>query len=140
MDKIILVQGKNIQLTFTQHKVKLANNDQLAALLAHQTVAATDELIKSIKKEFQIINDKELNISDASMAVEIWGHVYAEDFAAAIKQLSTLSFIDNIAEKIIDHCEIIDIGEAGHDSNRFIWDRLASFKSMIAKLLPAASA
>jgi len=77
---------------------------------------------------------------ERSGPVEIWGHVYAEDFAAAIKQLSTLSFIDNIAEKIIDHCEIIDIGEAGHDNNRFIWDRLASFKSMIAKLLPAASA
>jgi len=131
----INVQGKNIEMELTQHKVKLTNNDQLNALLATNTEASTDALVAVIKQEFKKNNNREIDISSDSMAVEIWGHVYTEKFATAIKYLSRLSIIDGIAEKIVDHCEVIDMGEAGRDNNRFVWDTLAPFKSMIAKLL-----
>jgi len=140
MDTTLSVRGKNIQITFTQHKVKLTNNDQLAALLANNTEAATDELVAAIKTAFQRQNNRELDISNASMAVEIWGHVYAESFAAAVKSLSPFGFVDSLADKIIGHCAVIDMGEPGRDNNRFIWDRLASFKSNIAGLLPETTA
>ncbi len=65
------------------------------------------------------------------MAVEIWAHVYAEKFAEAVKNFSSINFVDKIAEKILHHAEIIDIGEKGHDDNRFVWDSLAVFKSAI---------
>ena len=135
MPTILSVQGKNIEMEFTQRKIKLTNNDQLRALLAQQTEAATDSLVAAIKQEFKKTNNKEIDISSHSMAVEIWGHVYTEKFATAIKYLSQLSLINGIADKIVEHCEVIDMGESGLDSNRFVWDTLAPFKSMIAKLL-----
>jgi hypothetical protein len=136
MDKVISLSGKNIQITLTQHKVKLTNDAQLAALLADNTEASTDALVKAIKQEFRNVHNKEIDISDASMAVEIWGHVYTENFAAAVKSLSSLGFLDSIADKIIDKCEVIDMGESGRDNNRFVWDTLSKFKSKIAGLLP----
>ena len=128
MNKIISVQGKNLQLEIAQHKVKLTNNGELAALLACNTEAATDELVVALKTAFLQQNN--------SITVEIWGHMYAENFAAAVKSLSPFSFVDSLADKIIGHCVVINIGEPGHDKNRFIWDSLASFKSNIAALLP----
>jgi len=139
MDKLLAIRGKNIQLAITQHKIKIANDLQLEALLAFDTETATDELVAAIKKEFRQLNNRELNISNTSMAVEIWGHVYSDNFANAIKSIPMFDLFDGIAEKIIEHCEVIDIGESGHDNNRFIWDRLASFKTMIANLLPKKS-
>lgn len=136
MYKVISVQGKSLQLEIAQHKVKLANNEQLASLLEHNTEAATDELVTAIKTAFLQQNNREFDISNNSIAVEIWGHVYTENFAEAIKSLSPFSFIDSLADKIIGHCEIINIGESGHDNNRFIWNSLAAFKSNIAALLP----
>jgi hypothetical protein len=139
MDKQLAIRGKNIQLAITQHKIKLVNDLQLEALLAFDTESATEELVEAIRKAFQEQNNRDIHISDASMAVEIWGHVYTDNFANAIKSISLFDLFDSIAEKIIKHCEVIDIGEAGHDNNRFIWDRLASFKNMIVTLLPKKS-
>lgn len=136
MDKLISINGKNIQIAFTQHKIKLTNDAQLAALLASNTEASTDALVTAIKQEFKSAHGKDIDISDASMAVEIWGHVYTESFAAAIKSLSLFGFIDSLADKVIDKCEVIDMGESGRDNNRFVWDTLAKFKSKIAGLLP----
>ena len=136
MNKIISVQGKNLQLEIAQHKVKLTNNGELAALLACNTEAATDELVVALKTAFLQQNNREFDISNDSITVEIWGHMYAENFAAAVKSLSPFSFVDSLADKIIGHCVVINIGEPGHDKNRFIWYSLASFKANIAALLP----
>lgn len=69
------------------------------------------------------------------MAVEIWGHVFAEKFADAIKKITSVKLVDELAEKIIEHCEVVNIGEKGHDSNRIVWDTLAPFKPEIAAML-----
>ncbi len=135
MPDMLTLHGKNIQLEFTQHKVKLTNDDQLRALLSSNTEATTDAIVTGILNEFKKRNNRDLDIKAASMAVEIWGHVYTEKFATAIKYLSSISIISGIANKIVEHCEVIDMGESGHDNNRFVWDTLAPFKSMIAKLL-----
>lgn len=140
MEKELQVLGRNIKVAMTQHKIKLVNDTELAALLAQQTEAATDALVTAMKTSFREQNGKEFDVSDHSVAVEIWGHVYAESFAEAVKSLSPFGFIDTLADKVIGHCEVIDIGETGRDSNRFIWDRLASFKSNIAALLPKHTA
>lgn len=136
METTINVLGRNVKLTMTQHKIKLVNDAELAALLSQQMEASTDALVSAMKAAFKQQNAKEFDVSDNSIAVEIWGHVYAESFAETVKNLSPFGFIDSIADKVIFHCEVIDIGEADRDNNRFIWDRLASFKSKIAGLLP----
>lgn len=135
MDKTISVLGKNIQLTFTQHKIKLTNNEDLESLVATNPETSTDALVTAIKSEYRQAIGKDIDISNSSMAVEIWGHIYAENFLTVIKSLPMFGLVDGLAEKLREHCEVIDMGESGHDSNRFVWDGLSSFKSTIANFL-----
>ncbi len=96
---------------------------------------ATDELVSAIKKEFRIQFNKEFDVADNSLAVEIWGHVFAEKFANAIKKIIPGKLTDSFAQKISLHCEEINIGKKDNDSNRIIWDWLAVFKPAIAAML-----
>ena len=132
----IIIRNKNISVRFQQNKIAIINNGQLSALLKEMPEAATDELVSAIKKEYCTQLDKDFNVKDASIAVEIWGHVFAEKFADAIKAITPIKLVDSLAEKISSHCEVINIGEKDNDHNRFIWDALAVFKSAIAALLP----
>jgi len=136
MDITFTIRGRNINLQFEQHVVRITANDELAGLLASQIEAATDELVTGIKTAYRKLFNTDFDVSDASFAVEIWGHVYADRFADTVKFLSPVQLIDNIAEKVSYRCEVIDIGEPGYDDNRFVWDRFAFFKSMIARFLP----
>lgn len=120
-----------------RNSINIINNDQLSTLLKEMPEAATNELVSAIKKEFHIQFNKEISITDDSMAVEIWGHVFAGRFADAIKAITPGSLADSLAEKISQHCEVINIGEKGHDNNRILWDLLAPFKPAISLLLPA---
>jgi hypothetical protein len=139
MDKTLSVLGKNIQLSFNEHKIKLVNDEQLESLVASNPETSTDTLVTAIKNEFKQAIGRDINISNSSMAVEIWGHIYTENFLTVIKSLPMFGLIDGLAEKLREHCEIIDMGESGHDSNRFVWDSLSSFKSTIANFLPKKS-
>ena len=136
MTTTIFVRSRNIHCEMELHIVRVYNDNELKALLAQDTEAATSELVASIKAEYRSLFTVEYAVSDASVAVEIWGHVYAERMADAIKHLSSIALIDKVADKIIYHSEIIDMGERGHDENRFVWDGLAHFKSLIASFLP----
>jgi hypothetical protein len=126
---------ERIKLELKSHAIRIFNNDALWAMLEKNAEAATEQLILDIKKKYFELFNTDFKVSDASIAVEIWGHVYAEKFAEAIKNFSSINFVDKIAEKILHHAEIIDIGETGYDDNRFVWDSLAVFKSVIAGLL-----
>jgi hypothetical protein len=133
MDITITVRGKTLHIYIRQHIIRITNDDELIALLAHDTEAATGELITTIKVRDQEEFGKELKVSDKSMAVEIWAHVYVEKFAKAI---ASLRISRKLADAIIRRCEIIDIGEWGLDQNRFVWNALSIFKPLIAALLP----
>lgn len=132
----IPIRNRNIRCELEQHIVRIYNDDELKALLAQETEAATTAVTTGIKTEYKNLLGVEFTVSDSSMEVEIWGHVYAEKMADAVKKLSSIGLIDKVADKIIYHSERIDIGEHGHDNNRFVWDGLAHFKSLIASFLP----
>jgi hypothetical protein len=131
----ILINNKSITLKLNLHALKIFNTDSLSAILAENTEETTQKLIDSIKKEYFKLFNIDFEVSDNSMAVEIWAHIYAEKFAEAVEKFSSVNFIDKAAEKIMHHAEVIDIGERGHDDNRFVWDALAVFKPAIAGLL-----
>ena len=131
----VSVQGKNITVEINLHAIRIFSAALLQELLKHNAETATQELISNIKKEYRQLFNNDFKVSDASMAVEIWAHVYADEFAEAVKDYSSINFIDSIAEKIIRRAEIIDIGEKGHDDNRFFWNGLAPFKGAIAAVL-----
>jgi hypothetical protein len=127
--------NKNISVRLEEYMIDIINDDQVFALVTEMPEATTDELVLAIKKEYHAQFDKDFSVSDKSMAVEIWGHVFAEEFADAVERITSVKLVDEVAEKIVRHCEVINIGEKGHDNNRFVWDDLAPFKSAIADLL-----
>ena len=135
MDEFVAININNVQLRLKLHAIKIRNDNALSDLLKVNAESSTQELIEDIKSEYFKLFVEEFKVSDHSMAVEIWGHVYAEKFADAVKNFSSINLIDRIADKILYHAEIIDIGEKGYDDNRFVWDGLAAFKSVIAGLL-----
>ena len=103
-------------------------------MLQNKIQASTDALIILIKKKYTELFNADFKVSDASMAIEIWAHVYVEIFFEAIKSLLSFKLINKIAGKIIGHCKEIDIGEPGHDYNRFVWNELVIFKPLIVNL------
>ena len=135
MNMIIEIRAKKISVQLNLHAIRIYNNADLSGLLKENAEVSTDELIIHLKKEYFKLFNTDFKISSNSIAVEIWAHVYAEKFAKAVNSFSSIEFIDKIAEKIIHHAEVIDIGEHGHDDNRFVWDALAHLKPAIAKLL-----
>lgn len=135
MSAFVSINIKDIHLQLKPHAIKIWNDNALCDLLKVNAESSTEELIKNIKTEYFKLFADEFKVSNNSMAVEIWVHVYAEKFAEAIKDFSSINFVDKIADKIIYHAEIIDIGEIGHDDNRFLWNALAPFKFAIADLL-----
>lgn len=135
MNTSVTIRDKKIDLQLQQHKINISNDNELFTLITCEPEDAAAELVVQIKTEFKKFCNKEFKVSDASMIIEIWGHVYAEKFAEAIKSFTSIEFIDDLAEKIIHHCEVINIGEPGYDNNRFVWNKLVTFKSIIAKIL-----
>ena len=63
------------------------------------------------------------------MAIEIYGHIYPEKLAKAIKELPLPNFVDQAMKNLIEKADIIDSGEESIDQNRKIWD-------VIAKVIP----
>ena len=136
MNITITVREITINVELKLYAIRIFNAHILQGLLKkNHAEAATEELIINIKREYQRLFSTEFKVSDASMTVEIWAHVYADKFAEALKNHSSINRIDKLAEKIIYHAEIIDIGEKGHDENRFFWNGLAPFKGVIAAVL-----
>lgn len=131
----ISIRNKNISVRLQENRICIKSDEQLLGLVTQMPEAATDELIAAIKKEFYLQFNKDFGVDDNSMAVEIWGHVFTERFAEAVKALSPVKIVDDLAEKISSHCEVINIGKKEHDRNRFVWDLLATFKPAIAVML-----
>ncbi|MDQ2752190.1 MAG: hypothetical protein M3R72_04115 [Bacteroidota bacterium] len=132
----LVVRGKIISVELVEHVVRITIDNGLTALLQHNTTVATEELVLAIQAEYEMCFHAAFKVANKSMAVEIWGHVYAGQFAGWIKKISNIGFINKMANFVIYHAETIDIGEKGHDSNRFVWDAMAFFKPMIALFLP----
>lgn len=130
------VRGKNISVELIEHVVRITTNDELTGLLQCDKKAATEELVMKIKAEYKNLYHVPLKIASGSMVVEIWGHVYADQFAKWIKKICSIRFANKIANLVIYHAEVIDIGERKHDNNRFVWDVLAIFKPLFALFLP----
>lgn len=135
MDEFIKVNGRSIRVQLKLHAIKIWNDETLSAILKMGAEESTRHLTNSIKIEYYKLFNSDFEVSNDSITVEIWAHVYAEKFAEAVKNFSSLKLVDAFADKILEHAEIIDIGEKGHDDNRFIWDGLAPFKSTIANVL-----
>jgi hypothetical protein len=135
MYESIRTRNKNISVRLRENGIAVINDEELFVLITQMPESATDEFVVALKSEFHWQFNKDFGVANASIAVEIWGHVFADKFADAVKAITPLKFVDGLAEKISTRCEIINIGSKDHDTNRVIWDWLAPFKPVIAAIL-----
>lgn len=124
-------------VTFDDRVIRIREHETLQRFLSHDIEARSEVLVNQIKLDYAKLNNKDLNIENDSIIVEIWGHVYASYFARAMKNLIDLQLIENAADFIIKRSDTIDCGENEVDSNRKFWDVLSNFKGVILTFLPA---
>ncbi|ANH83385.1 hypothetical protein A8C56_22505 [Niabella ginsenosidivorans] len=131
---ILFLSGVEVRLE--PHAVHITNDAALQRLLNRQAEPATEKLVQEIISAYQQHYRQPFAINPDSLAVEIWGHVYVEQFAEYMERLIQSKLIEKILSPVKGICSVIDCGESGHDQNRWFWDLLAPFKSTIAGWLP----
>lgn len=137
MERSYCIEGYTVRVVLRDRLIQISNDEGLHGLLEQDLISRTADLVATIKADYAKVMDKQLAISDDSLVVEIWAHVYAERFTLALKQAVDLAIMDEVADFAVSRSEVIDCGERSKDSNRFVWDLLASFKTFIARFLPA---
>lgn len=130
------VRGVTLQMEIGPHAIHLQNDLGLWQLLDRDTEWVTNLLVQEIQAQFFLKNQRPLEISADSLAIEIWGHVYFEFFVNGIAQLVQSKLIENWLHPIKSFVALIDCGEKGYDQNRWFWDLLVPFKTQIAGWLP----
>lgn len=136
MKEIICINNKNITVKFKEHSLHVFADAELISLLSQKTEVVTDELVEAILLKYHSLFNTDFTVSRKSLAVEIRGHVYADKLMIAIQSIAIFGFLKRLIERFKKRFEKIDIGEKGHDYNRFLWDFLSKFKTRIAKFLP----
>lgn len=131
----ITIGDKQIIVLLHKQRVGIVNDAALQALLSHQPEQHTDTLAEAIKNEYVRLFNQEFDVSANSLVVEIWGHLFADKFAVAVKNLSPFAAVDALSEKVSARCSIINVGEKSNDNNRLFWDLLAPLKPAIAAFI-----
>ena len=136
MERSYCIEGYWIRVVLRDGLIQIFNDENLQGLLEQDLIARTAALVASVKADYAEKMKKPLAVSEDSLVVEIWAHVYAERFTVALKQAIDLPLVEEMADFVIHRSEVIDCGERSKDSNRFVWDLLASFKAFLAPFLP----
>ena len=121
------VDGVPITYFLSEKAVHIDNNKELESIIPNPKTAI--KLARKLKANYQKKYGRELSVSELSMAIEIYGHIYPEKMAKAKKELPLPGFVDQAMENLIEKADIIDSGEESIDQNRKIWD-------VIAKVIP----
>ena len=135
-EKNYKLSGQKILVVFDLQLIQIKKPKALQKFLSSDIEYRSEVLVNYIKQDYFLLFDKELAITNDSLIVEIWGHVYASYFARAMKNLIKLKLVEDFADFIINRSDTIDCGETEVDSNRKFWDVLASFKGIILTFLP----
>jgi hypothetical protein len=136
MKKTYDLSGCEVGVSYKPQLVQVAGSKELLLFLSENLNANTLRLVKLIKADYLALMGKPLKITNRSLMVEIWGHLYASHFANAIKELVNLKLVADFTAIVIKRSDTIDCGEADVDSNRKFWDTLSKFNNVIIKLLP----
>ena len=136
MDKVYELRNCDIKVGLDEGLIRIYSDKALWRYLDGEVALRTLELVKVIKTDYQKEFNKSLKISDNSLMVEIWAHVYSDYFGLLIKRNLKINWVQNLIQKGIERAEIIDCGEKKFDTNRWVWDFLAHFKSIVSLFLP----
>ncbi|MFT4023311.1 MAG: hypothetical protein QM664_05960 [Flavihumibacter sp.] len=134
------LNGHIIEVQYNPHSLHIKNNGALEAFLAPDMEARSKMLAEIVLREFERVQGRRLDFGIPSLTIEIIAHVYAGRVAGIVEKVTGIKPLDDLMNKVIGRCRVIDAGEAGHDMDRKVWDVLAPFTSAIVKWLPGKNA
>lgn len=135
-EKIYDLSGHQLLVVFSDQLIQIKKPHHLKQFLSSDIKNRSEVLVNYIKQDYFLIFGKELNVTNNSIIIEIWAHVFASYFARAMKKMLRFKLVENAANLILKRSDIIDCGESNLDSNRKSWDVLANFKGLILYFLP----
>lgn len=121
--KRIRVNDEMISYFLSEKAVHIDNNDALKRAILKPQAAA--EMARVILDDHQKLFNHELPISSTSLAAEIYGHVFPEKLAEAIKKIPMPDKFEDVLNKIMEKTDVIDAGHESIDGNRKIWDTVS---------------
>lgn len=123
-----------IEVVFENKVIRITNDRNLIGYLMQWGHGAR-ELVSKSKDRYCHHMGKPLDVSTDSMTIEILGHVYPGLIAEAVAGLPVPTSIKNFCERVLKSTCVIDCGESSIDGNRWVWDMLAPFRSVIEAFL-----
>lgn len=88
-------------------------------------------LAKALKNAYENTFGCPVRISDRSLAVEILGHFYLQQFflsrKKSLESRGKKDRLEKLTRSMLAHTSVIDCGERTVDNNRFVWDILSVF-------------
>lgn len=127
---------RNVTLRLRDQAVHIHNDEHLIRFLqlpGNGSLELSDHLLKRYEQLFF----KPLKITRHSLAIEILGHVFADNFAAAVHTFlwhiapDTQGPLTALLTKVQEATDVIDCGEADIDTNRIVWNVLVPFRQVI---------
>ena len=114
---------KNVSYRLEPGIVRVDNNIVLDRMI-RKNFRACRHLSEDIRQEYLKIYEKELKITEKSLAVEIYLHYKCHIWFTRLQKRFKKS---RILKRLLRSTVVIDSGEKDVDNNRFIWDLLAVF-------------
>ncbi|MDN3585794.1 hypothetical protein QWY86_03890 [Pedobacter aquatilis] len=136
MDKFYEIDNYRIKVSLDDGLIRLKSDKALWLYLDGGSISQTLKLVRFIKTDYEATFEKQLNISDNSLTVEIWAHVYSHYFGLLLNKYNNIKWLKKILLKGIERAEIIDCGEKYKDTNRWFWDLISGLKRQISWFLP----
>lgn len=136
MNKVYELDGNKIKVSIEEGLIRLKSDKALWLYLDGATIEKTMKLVQIIKTDYKTEFGPKLKISDNSLTVEIWAHVYSHYFGLLIKRNNRIKCLKKLLVKVIKRAEVIDCGERHLDTNRWFWDLFSGMKKPISWFLP----
>ena len=119
----VTVDGVSIEYSISEKAVHINNNDKLKSVITNPQTAM--KLARKLKENYYMKYGNDLSVSELSMAIEIYGHVYPEKIVTTLKGMPLPGALEHAIDKVLKKTDIIDSGEASIDGNRKVWDAIA---------------
>ena len=136
MDKIYELENCFIKIHLEPGLIRVYSDAELWRFLNKEKSKRFELLIRTIKDSYFAKFKTPLSISDHSLIVEILVHVYCDYLGLRFNKIVKIKSINKLVNLLLKRAEIVDCGETDKDSNRWIWDALARYKTFFIKLLP----
>lgn len=135
MKKQYLLYGLPVRIELGDGMVHIVNDPSLRRVVVGRPFQATSALVGGIRADYQATFNKELAIADDSFIVEIWGHLYCDYLLLKYSKLLKVILVFGLYNRLYRSCRVIDCGEDGKDPNRWLWDKLVVFQTMLGRRL-----